>query len=170
MLKKIWLNIGVEKVNIHKGIIIKVLLNSSIAGIFINRKTAAKYRFRLQKLKRPVIVRNIDNINNSAGAIIYQVEVNMYYKNHVKRIQIDICNLGKTDIILNMLWLQVHNLKINQEIGKISIMRYLLLYRKNTKLKVKKKARKKKGSYPRERKNCEVNSRQQEKLKKKKRS
>jgi len=47
MLKKIWLNIGVEKVNIHKGIIIKVLLNSSIAGIFINRKTAAKYRFRL---------------------------------------------------------------------------------------------------------------------------
>ena len=104
----------------------------------------AKYRFRLQKLKRPVIVRNIDNINNSAGAIIYQVEVNMYYKNHVKRIWIDVCNLGKTDIILNMLWLQVHNLKINQEIGKISIMRCLLLYRKNTKLKVKKKARKKK--------------------------
>ena len=113
MLKKIWLNIGVEKVNIHKGIIIKVLLNSSIAGIFINRKTAAKYRFRLQKLKRPVIVRNVDDINNSAGAIIYQVEVNIYYKSYVERIRIDIYNLRRTDIILGMPWLQVYNPKIN---------------------------------------------------------
>ena len=48
------------------------------------------------------MVKNIDGTNNSTGAIIYQVEVNMYYKSHIKRIRMDICNLGKTDIILGI--------------------------------------------------------------------
>jgi len=34
--------------------------------------------------------------------IIYQVKVNVYYKNHVKRIRIDVYNLGKTDVILGI--------------------------------------------------------------------
>jgi len=63
------------------------------------------YPNRLQKLKRPVQIRNIDNTNNSTGAIIYQVKVNMYYKGHVERIRIDVCNLRKTNVILGMLWL-----------------------------------------------------------------
>jgi len=63
----------------------------------------AKHRFRLQKLERPIVVRNVNGTNNSAGAITYQVEVNMYYKSYVERIKIDMCNLGKTDIILGML-------------------------------------------------------------------
>jgi len=62
----------------------------------------AKHRFRLQKLERPIVVRNVNGTNNSAGAITYQVEVNMYYKSYVERIKIDMCNLGKTDIILGM--------------------------------------------------------------------
>jgi len=47
---------------------------------------------------------------NSRGAVTYQVEVNMYYKNYVKRMRIDVCDLEKTDIILGMLWLQAYNL------------------------------------------------------------
>ena len=34
-------------------------------------KIAAKYGFRLQKLERLIIVRNVDRTNNSAGAIIH---------------------------------------------------------------------------------------------------
>jgi len=49
------------------------------------------------------MVRNVDGINNSGRAIIHQVKVNMYYKNHVKRMRIDICNLERTDIILGIL-------------------------------------------------------------------
>ena len=59
------------------------------------------------------MVRNVDGTNNSIGAITYQVEVNMYYKSHVKRIRIDVYNLEKTDIILGMPWLQAHNPEIN---------------------------------------------------------
>ena len=69
----------------------------------MDRKMATKYRFRLQKLERPVVVRNIDSTNNSIGAIMYQVKVNMYYKNYVEKIQMDMCNLGKTNVILGIL-------------------------------------------------------------------
>ena len=48
-------------------------------------------------------MKNVDGTNNSKGAIIHQVEVNVYYKNHIERMRIDVCDLGKIDIILGML-------------------------------------------------------------------
>ena len=44
----------------------------------MDKGTAAKHGFKLQKLKRSIIVRNVDRTNNSKGAIIYQAEANMY--------------------------------------------------------------------------------------------
>jgi len=51
---------------------------------------------------RPLVVKNVDGTYNSRKVITHQVEVNVYYRNHVERMRIDICNLGKTDIILGM--------------------------------------------------------------------
>jgi len=65
--------------------------------------TVARHGFRLQKLEKPIVVRNVDGTNNSTRAITYQVEVNVYYKSHIERIRIDVCDLGKTDIILGIL-------------------------------------------------------------------
>jgi len=110
--------------------------------MFIDKKMAAKHRFKLQKLKRLVGVRNINGTNNSGGAITHKVEVNVYYKNHVKRIRIDICNLGKTDVILGMPWLQAHNPEINWEIEEVKITRCPPLCGKNTKLEKEQKAKK----------------------------
>jgi len=86
----------------HKGITIKALLDSGVTGMFMDKKMVAKHGFKLQKLKRPIAVRNIDGTNNSRGAIIYQEEVNVYYKNYVERMRIDVCDLEKTDIILGI--------------------------------------------------------------------
>jgi len=105
ILREIWLNIGVEKVDTHEGIIVKPLLDSGMTGMFMDKKMAAKHGFRLQKLERPVAVRNVDGTNNSREAITHQVEVNMYYKSHVERMRIDVCDLGKTNMILGMPWL-----------------------------------------------------------------
>ena len=91
--------------DIHKGITVKVLLDSGVTEMFMDQKIVVRHGFRLQKLKRPIVVRNIDGINNSIGAITYQVEVNIYYKSHVEKIRMNVYNLGKTDIILEMLWL-----------------------------------------------------------------
>jgi len=123
MLREVWLSIGVEKVDTHEGVTVKALLDSGTMGMFIDKKIAAKYGFKLQKLDRPVTVRNVDRINNSGGAIIHQVEVNVYYKSYVKRMRIDVCDLGRTDIILDMPWLQAHNPEINWETGEVKMTR-----------------------------------------------
>ena len=123
MLREVQLNIGVEKLDTHEGVTIKALLDSSTTGMFMNRKMAARHEFKLQKLERPIAVRNVNGTNNSKGAITYQVEVNVYYKNHVERIRIDVCNLGKTEIILGMPWLAAYNPKINQETREVKITR-----------------------------------------------
>jgi len=77
-------------------------LDSGATGIFMNKKMVARHGFRLQKLERLVMVRSVDGTNNSRGAITYQVEVNIYYKNYIERMRIDICDLGRTDVILGM--------------------------------------------------------------------
>jgi len=86
----------------HKGVTVKALLDSGITGMFIDRRMIARHGFKLQKLERPIAVRNVNGTNNSRGAIAHQIEVNVYYKNHVERMRIDVCNLEKTEIILGM--------------------------------------------------------------------
>ena len=123
MLRKVWLNIGMEKIDTHEGVIVKALLDSGATGTFMDRKMAAKHGFKLQKLGTPVAVRNVDSINNSARAITHQVEVNIYYKNHMERMRMYVCNLGRTKVILGMPWLQAHNPEINWETGKVKMTR-----------------------------------------------
>ena len=55
--------------------------------------------------------------------------------------RMDVCNLGKTEIILGMLWLVAHNPKINWETRKVKMMRCPPLCGG---VKLKKKERKKK--------------------------
>jgi len=93
---------GIEKIDTHKGVIVKVLLDSSAIGMFMDRKTTKKHGFKIKKLERLLIVRNVDGTGNSKGNIMHQVEVNMFYKNHVERMRINMCNLRKTKVILGI--------------------------------------------------------------------
>jgi len=113
MLREVWLNIGVEKIDMHEGVMIKALLDSSAMGMFMDRQMAARHGFKLQKLERPIAIRNVDGTNNSGGAITHQVECNVFYKGHIERMRMDICDLGKTEMILGMPWLAAHNPEIN---------------------------------------------------------
>jgi len=47
MSREVWLNIRVKKVDMHKGITVKVLLDSSTTGMFMDRKMAARNGFKL---------------------------------------------------------------------------------------------------------------------------
>jgi len=102
MLREVWLNVGVAKLDMHEGVTIKALLDSGATGMFMDKRMAAGHGFKLQKLERPIIVRNMNGTNNSGEAITHQVKANVYYKGHVERIRIDVCDLGKTEIILGM--------------------------------------------------------------------
>ena len=54
---------------------------------------------------------------------MYQVECNLYYKDHVERMRIDVYDLGKTEVILGMPWLVAHNPEINWETGEVKMTR-----------------------------------------------
>jgi len=123
MLREVWMNIGVEKIDMYEGIMIKALLDSGVMGMFMDRQTAARHGFKLQKLDRPIAVRNVDSMNNSGGAITHQVEYNVFYKDHIERIRMNIYDLGKTEVILGMPWLAAHNPEINWETGEVKMTR-----------------------------------------------
>ena len=142
MLREVWLNIGVEKVDMHEDTTVKALLDNSVTKMFMNKKMTAKYGFKLQKLNKLVMVRNVDRTNNSRETITHQVKVNVYYKSYIERIRIDMCNLQRTDIILDIPWLQVYNPEINWEIKEIKITRCPPIY--GRKIVVKKNIERKK--------------------------
>jgi len=102
-LRKVWLKVGLEKLESHEGVAVKALLDSGATGLFIDTTFAKEKGFKMEKLKKPLLVRNVDGTMNAGGAIMYQVECNMFFKGHMKRARMDICNLGKTELILGIL-------------------------------------------------------------------
>jgi len=107
------MQIGVEKIDTYKGISVKALLDSRAIGLFMSKKCTERVCFKLIKLEKPILVRNVDSTGNSGGIILHEVKVNVYFKRHIERVKMDICNLGKTEVILGMPWLQAHNPKID---------------------------------------------------------
>jgi len=69
----------------------------------------------------------MDGTNNSGEAITHQVEVNVYYKGYVERMRMDVCDLGKIEVILEMPWLQTYNPEINWETGEVKMTKCLSL-------------------------------------------
>jgi len=47
----------------------------------------------------------------------------MFFKGHVERARMDVCNLGKTELILGMPWLAAHNPEIDWEKGEVKMTR-----------------------------------------------
>ena len=95
------MRIGMEKINTHKEITVKALLDSGAIGMFVD-KFAEKSGFKMEKLERPLKVTNVDESNNSGGKITHKVEYNVYYKGHQERMHFDVCNLERTEVILGM--------------------------------------------------------------------
>ena len=83
----------------------------------------------------------MNGTGNSGGAITYEVEVNIFYKGHVERVRMDVCELGKTDVILGMLWLAAHNPEIDWEKEEVRMTRCLPLYGSTVRIKEKKETR-----------------------------
>ena len=127
-LREVWLNIGLEKVDTHEGVSVKVLLDSGAIGLFMSKRLAERQGFKLEKLDKPIKVRNIDGSDNKGGSIIHEVEVNLYYRGHIERVRMNVCELGKTEVILGMPWLAAHNPEINWETGEVRMTRCLPLY------------------------------------------
>jgi len=104
-LQEVWMQIGVERIDTHERISVKVLLDSRATGLFISKKCAERGGFKLMKLEKPIVVKNVNGTGNNGGVILHEVEVNLYFKGYVERVRMDVCNLGKIEVILGMPWL-----------------------------------------------------------------
>jgi len=101
---------------------VKALLDSGATGLFIDTAFTKKKGFKMEKLKNLLLVRNVDGTENVRGAIMHQVKCNMFFKRHVERVRMDICNLGKTEVILGMPWLAAYNPEIDWEKREVRIV------------------------------------------------
>ena len=81
--------IGLERIDMQEGVTVEALLDSGATGLVMSSEFARKQSFKLKKLERPMQVRNMDGSFNKKGPIENTVEMNIYYKRHVKRTEID---------------------------------------------------------------------------------
>ena len=61
-------------------------------------------------------MRNMDGMFNKEGLIEHIVDINIYYQEHKKRMEIDIIGEQKWNIILEIPWLVCLNLEIDWRI------------------------------------------------------
>ena len=101
-LREVWMEIRIEKLESHERVMVKALLNSRVTGLFMNKKFIEEHSFKLEKLDRPIEVKNVDGTSNSSGNIIHKLECNVFYKGHSKRLWMNVCDLGRTKMILGM--------------------------------------------------------------------
>ena len=119
MLREVTIKIGLERLDMQEG----MLLDSGATGLVMSSEFARKKGFKLKKLERPMQVRNVDGSFNREGPIENTVEVNVYYKEHVKRTEIDAMGGQKWGVILEMPWLARHNPEIDWKTGEVKITR-----------------------------------------------
>ena len=135
LLREVWMRIGLEKIDIHEGVTVKVLLDSGATGMFVDKKFVERNGFKLNKLERLLKVTNVDGSNNSRGNITHEVECNVYYRGHQKRIKFDVYNLERTEVILGMPWLAAHNPEIDWKKGEVKMTRCPPWYGKDNRSK-----------------------------------
>jgi len=117
------MKVGLEKLESHEGVAVKALLDSGATGLFMDMTFAKEKGFKIERIKSPLLVKNVDGTVNVGGAITHQVECNMFFKGHIERVRIDVCNLGRTEVILGMPWLAAHNPEIDWEKREVKITR-----------------------------------------------
>jgi len=136
------MRVGLEKLESHERIAVKALLDSGATGLFMDTTFAREKGFKIEKLKNPLLVRNVDGTVNVEGAITHQVECNMFFKGHIERVRMNIYNLGKTEVILGMPWLAAHNPEIDWEKEEVEMTRCSSICRKRKQEEKRKEVKK----------------------------
>jgi len=117
------IKIGLERLDTQEGIMVETLLDSGATGLVMSSEFVRKKGFKLKKLERPMQVRNVDGSFNREGPIENTVEVNVYYKGHVERTEIDVIGGQKWGVILGMPWLECYNPEIDWKTGEVKMTR-----------------------------------------------
>jgi len=55
--REVWMKVGLEKLESHKGVAVKALLDSRVIGLFMNTAFAKEKGFRMEKMKKSLLVK-----------------------------------------------------------------------------------------------------------------
>jgi len=69
---------------------VEALLDSGATGLVMSSEFVRNQRFKLKRIVRPIYIRNVDGMFNKEGPIKHTMEVNIYYQEYRKRIEIDV--------------------------------------------------------------------------------
>jgi len=141
-LSEVWMKVGLEKLENYEGVTMKALLDSGATGLFMDTTFAREKGFKMERIKNPLLVKNVDGTVNVGGAIMYQVKCNIFFKGHIEKVRMDVCNLGKIEVIPGMPWLAAHNPEIDWEKGEVKITRCLPICGKKKQEEKKKEVKK----------------------------
>jgi len=113
LLREVMVKIGLKQEDDKDGITMETLLDSGATGLVMSLEFTKKNKFKKKKLERPIYIRNIDSTLNYEGLIEYTVEVELFYRGHKKRIEIDVIRDQKCSVILGISWLTYYNPEID---------------------------------------------------------
>ena len=117
------MKIGLKQEEEKEGIVVDALFDSGATRLVISEEFTRKQRFRRIKLERPIYMRNVDGILNYVEPMVDTVEVEIFFKEHKKRMLIDVIGGQKWNIIFSMLWLACHNPEIDWRMEEVQMMR-----------------------------------------------
>jgi hypothetical protein len=83
---------------------VDALLDSGATGLFINRALVQKKGIHTRQLEHPITVYNIDGSINRGGSIMEEVTLIMSHQGHQEQTVFEVCDLGKTDLIIGYPW------------------------------------------------------------------
>jgi len=90
LLREVTVKIGLKQEEEEERIVMEALLDSGVTGLVMSEEFVRRHKFKRMKLERPVYVRNVDGTLNYVGPIVNMVEVEIFFKEHKKRISIGV--------------------------------------------------------------------------------
>ena len=90
VLREVMVKIGLKQEEKEEGIVTEALLDSGATGLVMSEEFVRRHKFKRTRLERPVYVRNVDSMLNYVGPIVDTIEVEIYFKEHKKRMSIDV--------------------------------------------------------------------------------
>jgi len=65
------MKVGLEKLKSHEGVVVKALLDSGATGLFMDTTFAREKGFKMERMRNPLLVKNMDRMVNVGGAITH---------------------------------------------------------------------------------------------------
>jgi len=90
LLRKVMIKIGLKQEDDEEEIVVEVLLDSGVTWLVMSLEFVRKNQFRKKKLDKLICVRNVDGTLNYKRLIKYTVEMELFYRRHKERTEIDV--------------------------------------------------------------------------------